>query len=282
MSRTSFVFASFLMIACARSGHGDSENKLFYDAVRAEAAEDFDSAIRFYEQSAKKSHSANLYGNLANLYFKKEMFGRSILNYRKALLLAPDNRDLAANLSFVREIARIQSSSLDNQSGYFDFSPSSMDAWTIFTAIIFWGGLGGMGLIFFLQVDRIFQVIVFLFWIALTSLGVGAVTKAKGNHDLQNREIVAIASSASEDSNGSKVIYLRVSAFEESAANTSVVPGESLFLEIKENQPAKDGSFKKHTNAIGEVWYFVRSLEGRNKGWIRQDQLERIIASKDS
>ena len=139
-----------------------------------------------------------------------------------------------------------------------------------------------MGLIFFLQFDRIFQVIVFLFWIALTSLGVGAVTKAKGNHDLQNREIVAIASSASEDTNGSKVIYLRVSAFEESAANTSVVPGESLFLETKENQPAKDGPFKKHTNAIGEVWYFVRSLEGRNKGWIRQDQLERIIASKDS
>ena len=57
MSRISFVFASFLMLACTRSAHADSENKLFYDAVRAEAAEDFDSAIRFYEQSAKKSHS---------------------------------------------------------------------------------------------------------------------------------------------------------------------------------------------------------------------------------
>ena len=110
----------------------------------------------------------------------------------------------------------------------------------------------------------------------------GALSKAKGNNDLQNREIVAIAPSTSEDSNGSKVIYLRVSAFEESSANTSVVPGESLFLEMEENQPVKDGSVKKHTNAVGEVWYFVRSLEGRNKGWIRQDQLERIVAPKNN
>ena len=162
MNRLFFVFASSLILASV--GRADSENQLFYDAVRAEAAKDFDSAIRFYEQSAKKSHSANLYGNLANLYFKKEMFGRSILNYRKALLLAPENRDFTANLAFVRETARIQGSSLDKQSSYFyfDVSPSSINAWTVFTAIIFWGGLGAMGLIFFWQFDRILQVILFL------------------------------------------------------------------------------------------------------------------------
>ena len=284
MSRLFFVFASFLAFAWAQSGHADSENQLFYDAVRAEAAKDFDSAIRFYEQSAKKSHSANLYGNLANLYFKKEMFGRSILNYRKALLLAPENRDFAANLSFVRETARIQSSSLDSRSSYlyFDVGPSSMNAWTIFTAIIFWGGMGGMGLIYFLQFDRIFQVFVFLAWIGLNSFGALGVTEAKKNHELQNREVIAIASSSSEDSNASNQIYLRVSAFEGSATNTSVLPGESLFLEKKENQSAEDGAVKKHKNAIGEVWYFVRSLEGRNKGWIREDQFERIVAPKTS
>ena len=163
MNRLFFVFASSLAFAWAQSGHADSENQLFYDAVRAEAAKDFDSAIRFYEQSAKKSHSANLYGNLANLYFKKEMFGRSILNYRKALLLAPENRDFAANLSFVRETARIQSSSLDSRSSYlyFDLGPSSMNAWTIFTAIIFWGGMGAMGLIFFYNSTVSLQVILF-------------------------------------------------------------------------------------------------------------------------
>lgn len=284
MSRLFFVFASFLAFAWTQSGHADSENQLFYDAVRAEAAKDFDSAIRFYEQSAKKSHSANLYGNLANLYFKKEMFGRSILNYRKALLLAPENRDFAANLSFVRETARIQSSSLDSRSSYlyFDVGPSSMNAWTIFTAIIFWGGMGGMGLIYFLQFDRIFQVFVFLAWIGLNSFGALGVTEAKNNHELQNREVIAIASSSSEDSNASNQIYLRVSAFEGSATNTSVLPGESLFLEKKENQSAEDGAVKKHKNAIGEVWYFVRSLEGRNKGWIREDQFERIVAPKTS
>ena len=248
---------------------------------RAEAAKDFDSAIRFYEQSAKKSHSANLYGNLANLYFKKEMFGRSILNYRKALLLAPENRDFTANLAFVRETARIQGSSLDKQSSYFyfDVGPSSINAWTVFTAIIFWGGMGAMGLIFFWQFDRILQVILFLFWIGLNFFGALAVTKAKNNFDLQNREVIAIASSTGEDSNASNLIYLRVSAFEGSATNTSVLPGESLFWRRRE--PIGRGwCSQKHKNAIGEVWYFVRSLEGRNKGWIREDQFERIVAPK--
>lgn len=274
MSRLLFVFVSFMMLAYPFGSYAESENKLFYDAVRAEAEEDFDSAIRFYEESAKISHSANLYGNLANLYFKEETYGRAILNYRKALLLDPKNRELKANLSFVQEIARIESSAINKQNSY--FSSSSMDAWTIFTTFVFWVGLGGMTLFFFLQVNRIFQVIFFLIWICLNSLGVWAVTQTRDNHDLQNREVIAIAPTTGEDSNASKAIYLRVSAFEGSISNTSVVPGESLFLEMEKNN-----SVKKHTNSIGETWYFARSLGGRNRGWVRQDQLLQIVPATE-
>lgn len=273
MSRNSFIFASFLMLACVRIGHADSENQLFYDAVRAEAAKDFDSAISFYEKSAKIAHSANLYGNLANLYFKKGMFGRSVLNYRKALLLAPDNRELAANLSFVRETARIKSSSMDSQSGY--FSSSSLNAWTVFTATTLWAGLLGLSMPLFFQIDRTLKAFLILSWFTLGSFGLWAVTKAESNHDLQNREVIALASNY--ESNGSQVIYLRKGAFEGSATNSDVLPGESLFWDMDRDTAHKDATVKKHTNSIGEVWYYVRNFEGKKWGWVRQDQLERIV-----
>ena len=93
---------------------GKSAEDLFYvalmsfgEGVKAEAAGDFDKAINSYEKAASLAHSANLHGNLANLFFKIGDHGKAILHYRKALLLAPDNRELKANLARVREIAEI-------------------------------------------------------------------------------------------------------------------------------------------------------------------------------
>ena len=108
-----------ILMASFSSLTAESENRLFYDGVRAEATGDLDSAINSYEDSAKIAHSANLHGNLANLYFKKEWLGKSVLNYRKALVLEPDNRDLYENLSFAMETARVESTGLDISSGYF-------------------------------------------------------------------------------------------------------------------------------------------------------------------
>ena len=181
MSRLFFVFAPFLAFAWAQSGHADSENQLFYDAVRAEAAKDFDSAIRLYEQSAKKSHSANLYGNLANLYFKKEMFGRSILNYRKALLLAPENRDFAANLSFVRETARIQSSSLDSRSSYLYFGrrPVLHECLDDFYRNHLLGRNGGNGIDLFYNSTVSFKSLFFSLGLGLTPLARWASQRQK-------------------------------------------------------------------------------------------------------
>ena len=51
---------------------GESRERLFYDAIRAEASGDLEKAIEIYSTIAKESHSANLHANLANLYFKME------------------------------------------------------------------------------------------------------------------------------------------------------------------------------------------------------------------
>ena len=137
----SFAFGillyAFSTNACAL--FADSQNRLFYDAVRAEASGDLDSAIEAYEGSAQVAHSANLHGNLANLYFKKEQFGRSILNYRKALILDPDHDDFSANLSFALEIAQVRSGDTDKP--FVSFKASTLDLWTAALGVCFWSGL---------------------------------------------------------------------------------------------------------------------------------------------
>ena len=262
---------SIIILVSASYLQADSENRLFYDAVRAEATGDLDSAIESYENSAKIAHSANLHGNLANLYFKKEMFGESILNYRKALLIEPNDRDLSENLSFAIETAQIQSSGLDISLDY--FRSSSVNLWSITASVIFWGGLLIISTLFLLQVDRALKLISFLAWAGLSGFGVWGTFKSKGNYDLQRREVIAIGV---KDSNGSKALNLRRSPVNASSANTSVVPGESLFLNLN-----KDGLPKDHRNPNGERWYLVRSLEGRKRGWMKENELGRILGPKN-
>ena len=259
-----------ILMASFSSLTAESENRLFYDGVRAEATGDLDSAINSYEDSAKIAHSANLHGNLANLYFKKEWLGKSVLNYRKALVLEPDNRDLYENLSFAMETARVESTGLDISSGY--FRPASVNFWSITTSLFFWVGLLLVCLLFFFQIDLFYKLISILLWSALSGLGVWGVLKSKDNHELQKREVIAVTPQAKKDSNGSKTLELRRFAGNGSSANTSVVPGESLFLDFNE-----DGTPKDHRSANGEKWYLVRSLEGRKRGWMKASELGRIL-----
>lgn len=61
---------------------------------------DFAKAIEGYEAIlASGEHSAKLYYNLANAYFKSEQTGRAILYYNRALRLKPGDEDIRHNLS---------------------------------------------------------------------------------------------------------------------------------------------------------------------------------------
>ncbi len=61
---------------------------------------DFAQAIEGYEAIlASGEHSAKLYYNLANAYFKSEQTGRAILYYNRALRLQPGDEDIRHNLS---------------------------------------------------------------------------------------------------------------------------------------------------------------------------------------
>ena len=51
-------------------------------------------------------HSAKLYYNLGNAYFKQEMLGKAILNYNRALRLAPSDEDIRHNLEYAEQATK--------------------------------------------------------------------------------------------------------------------------------------------------------------------------------
>ena len=63
---------------------------------------DFTTAIQIYEMILRKGESADIYYNLGNSYFKIGDIAKAILNYERALILKPANKDIRSNLEIAR------------------------------------------------------------------------------------------------------------------------------------------------------------------------------------
>ena len=62
----------------------------------------YQQAIKSYEQLLKNGASAELYYNLGNSYYRSENVTQAVLNYERALLLSPGDRDIRFNLQLAR------------------------------------------------------------------------------------------------------------------------------------------------------------------------------------
>jgi tetratricopeptide (TPR) repeat protein len=65
----------------------------------------YDQAVKAYESvlEINKQHSAELYFNLANSYYKLNKVAAAIYNYEKALVLSPNDKDVLNNLKFAQK-----------------------------------------------------------------------------------------------------------------------------------------------------------------------------------
>ena len=63
---------------------------------------EYQQAISAYESLLKQGVSADLYYNLGNAYYRTENITRAVLNYERALLLSPSDRDIRFNLQMAR------------------------------------------------------------------------------------------------------------------------------------------------------------------------------------
>lgn len=78
----------------------DSANVAYNEGDYAKAAELYESIL------ADNLHSAKLYFNLGNAYYKQDKLGKAILNYNRALRLAPADEDIRHNLEYATEATK--------------------------------------------------------------------------------------------------------------------------------------------------------------------------------
>ena len=80
-----------------------SAQTLVEQANEAYLANDYSKAAKLYEQAIQENgQSAVAYYNLGNAYYRLNKTALSLLNYERALLLDPSNKDIRANLAFVQ------------------------------------------------------------------------------------------------------------------------------------------------------------------------------------
>ena len=72
------------------------------DADSAFAAGRYQEAIKSYEALLKNGVNSDLYYNLGNAYYRSEDITRAVLNYERALLLSPGDKDIRHNLQMAR------------------------------------------------------------------------------------------------------------------------------------------------------------------------------------
>ena len=72
------------------------------EADSAYAQEHYQKAAACYEQLLQRGVSADLYYNLGNSYYRMDNITKAVLNYERALLLSPGDRDIRFNLQMAR------------------------------------------------------------------------------------------------------------------------------------------------------------------------------------
>ena len=257
-----------LLILVGYPCHGENAERIFYDAVRAEASGDLKLAISLYEQLSQNQHSANLHSNLANLYFKVEDYGRAVLHFRKSLLIDPDNREATSNLAFALEMSGVSNDTIHEENPA--FSATALSIWALLSSAVLWGGL-----LFFIRLSKSnllsSKSISFCFlWLGLLSfLGWGWM-KSRNNSEFLKREIIVLDNQSAKKNSS---IPLRRFAGEGSDHNTLIKPGTSLFVDLDEY-----GNHRLHTGPDGSAWYLVRSHNGSDKGWLKSNEFAKLLS----
>lgn len=84
---------------------GAQNQELFEKGNELYNTNDYNGALEQYKKiSANGVHSAELYFNMGNAYYKLNQIAPSILYYEKALLLDPEDDDIRINLGYARNM----------------------------------------------------------------------------------------------------------------------------------------------------------------------------------
>jgi len=142
---------------------------------------DYQKAIGLYEQILKTgNHSANLYFNLANCYYKLQKIAPSIYNYEKALSLDPNNSDILTNYGYAKQARLDHIETLPKgflMRFYENLATVAVDFWAwlaVICVILFVVGF----VLFYRSYDSLQRKVFFGIWSLSITIAVGSLVLA--------------------------------------------------------------------------------------------------------
>lgn len=241
---------AFLFFVPALIGFANEQER-FAEANKAYSEQQFDSALEIYTQLMEEGwQSSAIYFNTANCYYRLNSIGKAILYYEKAKVLAPEDKDILANLKLAEtrkidafEVVPTPAFTRIFQSLLSSFSNST---WlTIGLSLIF---LSATVLTLFLLSKNKSTL---RFGLYITFGAVGLVFLFLGNVKLNQEE------------NNTFAVLTIANAYVKSEPNT----GEDLFI-------VHEGT-KAQIEEIFDEWVKARFPDGKT-GWLLSESLETI------
>lgn len=140
------VLSAASLLAGSAHARGTTAADLFAQGNRLYYEEDYDGAIRCYQDVLRQEGAArSLFHNLASAYHANGELGRAILNSERALWMAPRDPDALASAEAIRKDAALFDTPRPGwQKAAFQLS---LNEWTWLVALS-WGTLGGLCLLF--------------------------------------------------------------------------------------------------------------------------------------
>lgn len=242
-----------LMIFFSVDSIAQQDNRLT-QANQLYADGDFENAIEAYEDVLKSGMEApQLYYNLGNAYYRKGLLPAAILNFERALLLAPQDKDIRYNLNLAYgqitdKIEPVGVFFLTRWFANFRNSADS-DTWAVISIVTFMLFLTGLLFYFFSRTSLYRKM---AFFITLFSFLISVTTLAFSNH--QKQRLV----------NRDRAIVFSPSVTVRSAPEAS---GTELFV-------LHEGTKVKILQRINN-WLEVELQDG-GIGWMHEEHLEII------
>ncbi|WP_026472987.1 tetratricopeptide repeat protein [Alkaliflexus imshenetskii] len=242
---TLFIVSSLAVIA---------NDDRFEKANRYYTENQYEEAIEAYEEILKSGvESSYVYYNLGNAYYRQGLLPSAILNYERALLLTPHDRDIRHNLN----LAYSQITDKIEPVGEFFLARwfsnlrnnTDSDTWAIISIVSFILFLAGLLFYFFAKTILVRKLTFFLAVLAVLASGITFAFSNNQKHRLINRN---------------RAIVFSPSVTVRSAPEAG---GTELFV-------LHEGTRVKILQTIGH-WLEVE-IEDGNVGWIHASHLEVI------
>lgn len=240
----------FIQTSVAQS----EEQSTFQSANEAFSNKNYDQAIQLYESILDQDlQSSELYFNLGNCFFQKKEWGKTILNYERALIIAPNDTAILQNLALAKSETIDEIAILPN---FFlarwwtqirNLTHSGI--WSILGILLFWLGIGGI-ILWILGKERTQRKRGFLGGIITLGLSLVIFALTYDRYQIQQKS-------------GSAIIMSKETTL------------KSLPDEISNDiLPLHEGTKVKITEKITS-WYKVR-LDNGEVGWIIESAIEEI------